>query len=177
MTRSITRVVLLGMTVGIQQLMSAIVRLGDTFHTAVYRDRDLDAALTTVTDDCVLRNVPAGTGAQGVAALRRYLADDVLTHLPADIAFRNVTRTVDQRRVVDESIVTFTHDRELPWLLPGIAPTGRSVEVLAISVIVVTHRSRMGRTESWINTHRTLWDHAGMLTALGLSPAAVPTGG
>ena len=58
-------------------------------------------------------------------------------------------------------MVTFTHDRELPWLLPGVAPTGRQVEVLAISVVSVRHRSRAGRTTTLIAGHRTLWDQVG----------------
>jgi carboxymethylenebutenolidase len=34
---------------------------------------------------------------------------------------------VGQGRVIDELIVSFTHDVEMPALLPGIAPTGRKV--------------------------------------------------
>jgi len=73
---------------------------------------------------------------------------------------------VDQRRLAEESMVTFTHDRELPWLLPGVAPTGRQVEVLAISVVSARHRSRAGRTTTLIAGHRTLWDQVGLLTQL-----------
>ena len=54
--------------------------------------------------------------------------------------------------------MAFTHDRELPWLLPDVAPTGRRVEVLAVAVVTV----RRGR----IAEHRTLWDHHGLLAQL-----------
>jgi carboxymethylenebutenolidase len=80
-----------------------------------------------------------------------------------------VSKTVDQRRLAEESMVTFTHDRELPWLLPGVAPTGRQVEVLAISVVSVRHRSRAGRTTTLIAGHRTLWDQVGLLNQLRLA--------
>jgi len=89
-----------------------------------------------------------------------------VAHRPDDLAFRRVSKTVDQRRLAEESMVTFTHDRELPWLLPGVAPTGRQVEVLAISVVSVRHRSRAGRTTTLIAGHRTLWDQVGLLTQL-----------
>lgn len=161
------------MTVEIQRLMSVIEGLADEFHTAVYAERDLERALAVLTEDCELSHVPFGTGADGTAALRKYLAEDVLPHLPDDLTFRRVTRTCDQRRVVNEALVTFTHDRELPWLLPGIAPTSRPVEALAISVVSVKHRSSMGRTSSWIRSHRTLWDVAAVLTAIGQAPAAL----
>jgi hypothetical protein len=42
-----------------------------------------------------------------------------------------ISRTVDRFRPVDEAMVSFTHDRELPWLLPGTGPTHRQAEVRA----------------------------------------------
>ena len=156
------------MTQGIQQLIWQIERCRDAFHHAVHTTRDVDAALATVHHEVELTNTPAGTGARGTDALRRYLAEDVLPHLPADLTFTRVSRTVDQRHIVDEMTVGFTHDRDMPWLLPGVAPTGLHVETTAISVVSVRHTSRLGRTESRIVTHRTLWDQ----TALSGSGAA-----
>jgi carboxymethylenebutenolidase len=150
----------------IQHLMWKLEELAAGFREAVFDEGDVDAALGFFTEDCALTNVPAGTGGAGTDDLRRYLAEDVVPHRPADLAFRRVSKTVDQRRLVEESMVTFTHDRELPWLLPGVAPTGRQVEVLAISVVSVRHRSRAGRTTSLIAGHRTLWDQVGLLTKL-----------
>lgn len=156
------------MTVGIQQLMWEIEGIRDAFHAAVHTTGDLDAALAALTEDCTLVNLPVGTGAAG-DRLRGHLADDVLPHLPADLSFRRISRTVDKFRVVEEATVAFTHDRELPWLLPGAAPTGRRAEVLTISVVTFRHsRINAHRTRSEICGHRTLWDHAGLLAQLGL---------
>jgi carboxymethylenebutenolidase len=151
---------------GIQQLISAMEKVTDAFDAAVYAARDLDAALAATAPDCVLENVPLGRGARDQQDLRRHLAEDVLPHLPPDLTFRRLSRTVDQRRLVDEVMVGFTHDRELPWLLPGAGPTHRHAEVLAISVVAFRHTSRLGTTESRITSHRTLWDHAGLLAQL-----------
>jgi carboxymethylenebutenolidase len=148
-------------TKAVQDLMVAVERARDAFAAAVGAG-DLEAAMALVADDVVLTSLPAGTAARGAGALRRHLADDVLPHRPADLAVRRVSRTGDRWRVVDEQVVTFTHDRELPWLLPGVAPTGRGAEVLAISVVAV-RRQR-------ITEHRTLWDHHGLLDRLGLLP-------
>jgi carboxymethylenebutenolidase len=161
------------MTVAIQQLMWALAGICDGFHRAVYDERDLAAAMAHIGDNSALRNAPVGTGGRGGAEVRRYLADDVLPHLPAGLAVERVSRTVDQRQVVDELVVSFVHDRELPWLLPGAAPTGRSAAVSAISVVGFAHRSSGGRTVSWIREHRTLWDHASLLGQLGLAPSDV----
>lgn len=156
------------MTVGIQQLMWEIERIDDTYQRAVYVDGDLDAAFALVTDGATLTHLPFGTGGSG-PELRRHLAEDVLGHLPADLAFKRVSRTTDKVRVVVEEIVTFTHDRELPWLLPGVAPTHRRAEVLAISVSVFRHaRVNAHRTESRLHARRTLWDGQTLAAQLGL---------
>ena len=151
------------MTMGVQQLMLEVERIRDSFHGAVFSAPDLDTALAATAAECVLLNLPMGTGAHG-AGLRRFLAEDVLPHLPADLTFRRISRTVDRWRLVEEATVGFTHDRELPWLLPGVAPTHLRVEVLAISVVSIRH--------SRITSHRTLWDHCGLLAQLHLDPLA-----
>ncbi|MGQ0574426.1 MAG: hypothetical protein ACT4RN_09500 [Pseudonocardia sp.] len=157
------------MTVGIQQLIWEMERVRDAFHDAVHTTGDLDAALAATTEDCTLVHLPVGTGTRA-GDLRGYLADDVLPHLPADLTFRKVSRTTDKFRVVDETTVGFTHDRELPWLLPGAAPTGRRAEVLAVSVVTFRHaRINAHRTSSLISTHRTLWDHATLRAQLRLA--------
>jgi carboxymethylenebutenolidase len=155
-------------TKAVQDLMVAVERARDAFATAVFVDGDLEAAMARVAPDVAFSTFPAGTGARGADALRRHLADDVLPHRPADLTTTRVSRTGDRFRVVDEARVAFTHDRELPWLLPGVAPTGRHVEVLAISVVAV-------RKER-ITEYRTLWDHHGLLTGLGLLPEVAGAG-
>jgi carboxymethylenebutenolidase len=148
------------MTKAVQDLMVEVARIRDAFQAALYSSPDLEAALALTTPGCALANIPSGTGATG-EGLRRYLAADVLPHLPADLTFRRVSRTVDRWRVAQEDLVSFTHDRELPWLLPGVAATDRQAEILAVSVVTI-ERSRVA-------SHRTLWDQTSLLAQLGLS--------
>ena len=138
----------------IRDLMAQVERVRDEFHAAVFDAADVDAALALMAPDGVLVHLPAGTGARG-DGLRRFLADDVVPHRPSDLAFRRISRTVDRWRVADETTVEFTHDRPMPWLLPGVEPTFRRVEVLAVSVVAVAR----GR----ITAHRTLWDHTALV--------------
>jgi carboxymethylenebutenolidase len=157
------------MTVAMQQLVRAMQQLTDTFHESLYTAHDVDAALAVVAEDGTVEDVPVPGGPRSGDALRRHLVEDVVPHLPADLTFRRVSRTADVRRLVDERVVTLTHDRELPWLLPGVAPTHRTAEVLAISVVSFRHRTRAAVTDSLISSHRTLWDHSALLTQLGLA--------
>lgn len=156
------------MTPGIQELMRQIEQVWDGYRRDVYVARDLDAALAATDATTSLVNLPVGTGAADRDALRRHLADDVLPHLPADLTRTRISRTVDRFRVVDEERVSFTHDVELPWLLPGVAPTHGTARVVAVTVATL----RQAR----ISAQRTLWDHAGLLTQLGLPPDAVRIG-
>jgi carboxymethylenebutenolidase len=69
-------------------------------------------------------------------------------------------------------IITFTHDREMPALLPGVKPTGRKV---TIPFVVVVGFDENGK----ISHEHIYWDQASMLVQLGLiDPATLPvTGG
>ena len=146
------------MTKAVQDLMVEVARVRDAFSAAVLAG-DLEAALATVDADVVVATRPAGTGAGSRDALRRHLTEDVLDHLPTDLTVDRTSRTVDRWRVADELLVTFTHDRVLPWLLPEMPATGRRVAVTVMSVTVVRR--------SLVTAHRTLWDHATLLAELG----------
>ena len=152
------------MTPGIQELMREVERVRDAFRRDVLAG-DVDAALAACAPAVALVHLPAGTGASGVEELRSFLSRDVVGHLPADLAYARTSRTVDRFRVVDEERVTFTHDRPLPWLLPGVAPTGRRAETTAVSICTV----QQGRVASL----RVLWDLATLLAGLGLPADAV----
>jgi carboxymethylenebutenolidase len=129
-------------------------------HNAALRQGDVPGALACLAARSSIVHLPVGTGAADRADAGRFYAEDVVPHLPTDLRVSRFSRTVDRFRLVDESAVSFTHDRELPWLLPGIAPTGRVAEVLVIAVV------EFRRTE--IAAQRILWDHATLAAQLGL---------
>ncbi len=68
----------------------------------------------------------------------------------------NQPRLPGQRRAAQA--VGFTHDRELP----GVAPTHRRAEILAISVVTVQR--------SLVASCRTLWDQTALLAQLQIDP-------
>ena len=144
--------------------MREVERVRDAFRRDVLAGA-VDAAVAGCATSVALVHLPAGTGASGAEELRSFLARDVVGHLPPDLAHARVSRTVDRFRVVDEERVAFTHDRELPWLLPGVAPTGRRADVLAVSICTV----RQGRVLGL----RVHWDVATLLAQLGLPGDAV----
>ncbi|MCD2196637.1 nuclear transport factor 2 family protein [Actinomycetospora endophytica] len=153
------------MTKAVQDLMVEVERVRDAFLGAVLA-ADPDAAHALITPDATLRVDPTGTGAAGADDVRRFLAEQVAPGLPDDFVVRRRSRTGDRWHVVDEDTVSFTHDREMPWLLPGIAATGRAAEVDVVTVV--------GVRRSLVVRCRMVWDLLGLADQLGLDPAELP---
>jgi carboxymethylenebutenolidase len=122
--------------------------------------RDPDAALATMTDEPSVSCLSAGTGGAGRAAVRRFYAEQFIPTIPADFTAGTVSRTVGGTRLVEESVATFTHDVAMPWFLPGVAATGRRLEVPTVAVVEFSG----GR----VAAERLYWDQAGVLRQLDL---------
>jgi carboxymethylenebutenolidase len=153
-------------TPSIAQFMRDLEQAWDAHQQALLTRRDLAAALAPLAPEPVVTHIPAMTGGTGRQAVERFYADQLLPHLPDDLELRRISRTVDRWRLVEEATVSFTHDRELPWLLPGAEPTFRRAEVLAIAVV--------GFDRTRIRSQRVLWDHATLATQLSLGTATAP---
>jgi len=154
------------MTTAIAQFMRELERVWDGHRDALLLRRDLTAALAHLAAEPSVLHIPAMTGAAGLAACERFYAEDFLPHLPGDLVLARMSRTVDRFRLVDETTVSFTHDRELPWLLPGVGPTYRRAEVLTIGIV--------GFERGRICSQRILWDHATLTAQLGIPGLAAP---
>ena len=82
----------------------------------------------------------------------------------------SVSRTVGDDQVVDEVVISFTHTAPIDWLLPGVPPTGKRVE-MAVAVIV-------GFKDGKISHEHIYWDQASVLVQVGLlDPAGLPVSG
>jgi carboxymethylenebutenolidase len=149
------------------------VDLGAVFDAHVqaeFVDLDVDAAMATMTADPYLTHLPALTGGYGYDGLRTFYQDHFVGKWPADTVTEEVSRTVGDNRLVDEMILRFTHDIEMDGILPGVAPTGRFVE-MALAVVVDFEDGK-------ISAERIYWDQASVLVQLGLlDPAGLPVTG
>ena len=132
---------------------------------------DLDTTMNTMTDDPHLTNVPTGVGGVGRAGVRAFYHDHLVgKFFPPDVVMTPVSRTVGDDQVVDELVISFTHTAPIDWMLPGVAPTGRRVEV-AFAVVV-------GFKDGKISHEHIYWDQASVLVQLGLlNPAGLPVVG
>lgn len=130
-------------------------------HTAhEFNTRDTEATLATMTEDAYVNHVPVMTGGYGKAALRKFYAKDFIPKMPPDTTLTPISRTVGSDQLVDEMIFSFTHTEEMPWMLPGIAPTNKRVE---IGLVAIVH-FRDGK----LAHEHIYWDQASVLKQIGL---------
>lgn len=130
-------------------------------HTAhEFSTRDTDRTLDTMVDDAYVNHVPVMTGGRGKAELYRFYSEDFIPKMPPDTRLTPVSRTIGADQLVDEIIFSFTHTHEMPWMLPGVAPTNKHVEV----PLVVVVKFRDGK----LAHEHIYWDQASVLKQIGL---------
>lgn len=131
--------------------------------------KSADQALATMTAEAYVNVVPLMVGARGYRELHDFYANHFLNQIPADMEMVPVSRTIGQDRVVDELIMRFTHSIRMDWLLPGILPTGRRVE-LPFVVIVQFEGDKLAHEHLY-------WDQATVLVQVGLLDRSLPVRG
>jgi carboxymethylenebutenolidase len=110
---------------------------------------------------------PTLSGGVGRRKLEEFYREFFIPSLVEDFEMRLVSRTIGVDRVVDEMVVSFTHSDEIDWILPGVPPTGKRVEVAMVSIVVV-------RGDKLVSEHM-YWDQASVLVQVGLlEPKVVP---
>ncbi|MHB1543578.1 MAG: nuclear transport factor 2 family protein [Gammaproteobacteria bacterium] len=142
----------------------------DAHLAAEFVAQDIDATMATMADTPYLTHVPVLTGGYGRDQVRDFYSRYFIGHWPPDTAITPISRTIGQGRVVDEFILRFTHDREMPAILPGVKPTGRPVELPHVVI--------MGIVDGKVRYEHIYWDQASLLVQVGLlDPARLPVSG
>ena len=135
----------------------------DAHVAAEFATLDVDATMATMTETPVLTHVPVLTGGAGREAVRAFYTKYFVGHWPPDTSIHRVSRTIGRDQLIDELIMSFTHDVEVPALLPGVKPTGRKVELPTVVVV--------GFSAGKVAFERIYWDQASLLVQIGLLDA------
>jgi carboxymethylenebutenolidase len=142
----------------------------DAHVRAEFQTLDLEATMATMSEDPYVHHVPTMTGGSGTASVRDFYGNNFIGTWPDDTETREVSRTIGENQVVDELQITFTHDRELPIMLPGVPPTGRKITVPLVVIV--------GFTEGKVSHEHIYWDQATVLVQAGLlDPGDLPITG
>lgn len=112
---------------------------------------------------------PTISGGIGKKALHNFYEHFFIGKLPPSMRLRLLSRTTGPDRVVDELYVSYEHTQEVPWMLPGVPPTNKRIEIIIVSIISM----RGGR----IYSEHVYWDQASVLVQVGLlDPKLLPNG-
>ncbi|KAL2404670.1 hypothetical protein ABEF93_006796 [Exophiala dermatitidis] len=128
--------------------------------------RSVPETMATMVQEPYVNHIPTMTGGIGRERLTNFYRHHFIYNNPEDTSMTPVSRTVGIDRICDEFIFNFTHDKQMDWILPGIPPTGRRVEVPFTSVVCV-------RGDRLYHEHIS-WDQASVLVQLGLIPEYLP---
>jgi carboxymethylenebutenolidase len=122
--------------------------------------QNTEDTLATMVEDAYVNHIPVLTGGIGRDELREFYSKRFIPQMPPDTEMLPISRTIGTDQVIDEMVVRFTHTIRMDWMLPGIAPTGKSVEIAMVAVV----RFR----DSKLAHEHIYWDQASVLVQLGL---------
>ena len=135
-----------------------------------FAEQDVDATMETMVPEPYVHCVPVMTGGVGGEKVRRFYSEHFINQIPKDAKVTPISRTVGKDQVVDELIVSFTHNTQWDYLLPGIPPTGKKVELPHV-VVMKFENGKVAHEHVW-------WDQASLLVQVGLlDPARLPVAG
>jgi carboxymethylenebutenolidase len=147
-----------------------ISQLWDEHVRYEFSTRNTEETLATMVEDAYVNHIPVLTGGVGRDQLREFYSKRFIPQMPPDTQMTPVSRTIGEDQLVDEMVFKFTHTIRMDWILPGVAPTGKRVEVPLVAIV----RFRDGK----LAHEHIYWDQASVLVQIGLiDPANLPVAG
>jgi len=146
-----------------KSLITAQQRLSDLWEEHVQHEfstRHTEKTLATMVEDAYVNHIPVLTGGSGRDELREFYSKRFIPQMPPDTEMTPVSRTIGEDQIVDEMIFKFTHTIPMDWMLPGVAPTGKRVEIPLVAIV----RFKEGK----LAHEHIYWDQASVLVQIGL---------
>ncbi len=122
--------------------------------------KDPQATIDTMCEDAYVNHIPTLAGGFGRAELLAFYSTDFIPVMPPDLTMTLVSRTVGDNSLVDEMVLAFTHTSPILWMLPGVAPTNRRVEIPLVAIV--------GFRDGKLVHEHIYWDQASVLKQIGL---------
>ena len=147
-----------------------MIRLWELHTQLEFATKDAVATVATMSPKNYVNHVPVMTGGRGHDEMIAFYGQHFIPKMPTDTTLRLLARTVGKDRLIDEFVFSFTHDIVMDWMLPGVPPTHRKVEIpMVVSVQFEGDQ---------IASERIYWDQASVLVQIGrLDSAGLPVTG
>jgi carboxymethylenebutenolidase len=147
-----------------------LVALWEAHTRTEFETRDVAGTMASMVAHPNVNHIPTMTGGVGHDQLKRFYKYHFIGANPPDTAMKLISRTVGKDSLVDEMLFSFTHTLEIDWMLPGIPPTGRKVEVPLVAIVQFNGDKLMHE--------HIYWDQASVLVQIGLlDPKGLPVAG
>src|ERR671913_2285427 len=117
---------------------SHMCKLGEVLDEHIkcqFEKHDVEATMRTMVKEPYVHHVPTLTGGIGYVGVYNFYKNHFIGKTSSDTNITRMSRTVGKDRVVDELIVSFTHNMEIDFILPGIPPTGKHVKIPTVVVM------------------------------------------
>ena len=150
----------------------------DAHTDAEFNTRDLEATMATMGTLPHVTHVPTMTGGAGYDPVRHFYENYFVGRVP-DWSVKLISRTIGESQLVDEVLISFTHDCDIPALLPGVKLPRRKVTIPFV-VVVGFDKDEKGCLPAHLKVafQRIYWDQASVLAQIGLiDKAGLPVTG
>jgi carboxymethylenebutenolidase len=135
-----------------------------------FATRNVADTMATMVAEPYVNHIPTMTGGVGHEMLSRFYQNHFVNSNPPDTTLIPISRTIGATQIVDELLFCFTHTCEVDWMLPGIAPTGKRVEIPLVAIVKF-------RGNKLFHEH-IYWDQASVLVQIGkLDATGLPVAG
>lgn len=135
-----------------------------------FETRSVADTMRTMIDGAHVNHVPVLTGGVGLDEVAHFYEMHFIPKMPPSTEITPISRTVGNDQIVDEMIFKFTHSMVMDWMLPGVAPTNKTVEVPLVAIV--------GFRDGKVAHEHIYWDQATVLVQLGLlDPGSLPVAG
>lgn len=149
-------------------------------------DKSTELTMATMVDEPYVNHVPTMIGGVGKALLAHFYQNHFI-HSNPPMQLSPVSRTIGHMQIVDEMVVSFTHTSHVDWLVPGAAPTNRTVLLPLVAIVRFAEAEETaaaptlpdnaaaapGEPRLRIAHEHIYWDQASVLLQLGLLPAGL----
>ena len=135
-----------------------------------FATRDVAQTMATMVAEPYVNHIPTMTGGVGQKMLTQFYQNHFVNSNPPDTSLVPISRTIGATQIVDEMLFCFTHTCVIDWMLPGIEPTGKRVEIPLVAIVKF-------RGDKLYHEH-IYWDQASVLVQIGkLDPTGLPVTG
>ncbi|KAF2212815.1 hypothetical protein CERZMDRAFT_97314 [Cercospora zeae-maydis SCOH1-5] len=131
-----------------------------------FENRSVECTMNTMVQEPYVNHIPTLTGGIGRQQLSAFYRDHFIFQNPDDVDQEVISRSIGIDRVIDEFLFKCTHNKTIDWLVPGIPPTGRWLEIPLVGIVNI-------RGDRLYHEHIS-WDQSTVLAQLGLLPEYLP---